>query len=296
MSFVRRITSDNDLEEILINKASGLVIVYFHASWCRPSCQMGPVFARLSQVYRHVTFAQVDVDILHPVAEKYHITAMPTFVCIKNRVVVDTLVGANTGALIDLLNRHAPNPSSQGGSQGPGGDRLAAGYDSLLEYLDLSQVHCLNESTENTIRPILASKSLNTTAAFLQSDADEQLLLTITFNRTVRIRSIIIQSTTLAYAPKNIKFFVNKPALGFEDVENAQEPEAAQVLELAPDVVMEGHQTTLKFVRFQSVTSLHIFVASNHGGEDETRIDGIDIFGRPVETTRMGGFRRLRAD
>lgn len=44
-----------------------------------------------------------------------------------------------------------------------------------------------------------------------------------------------------------------------------------------------GERVPVRFVRFQNVNSLHIFVASNHGGEDETRVDSIDIFGVPVQ-------------
>ena len=59
-------------------------------------------------------------------------------------------------------------------------------------------------------------------------------------------------------APKNIKLFVNRPSLGFEDVEDASEPEAAQVLELSNEDVKEGNRIVLRFVRFQTVNSLHV--------------------------------------
>ena len=55
-----------------------------------------------------------------------------------------------------------------------------------------------------------------------------------------------------------IKLLINRSALGFEDVEDAEEPEAALVQELPEDTVKEGRQIDLKFVRFQSVTSLHV--------------------------------------
>jgi hypothetical protein len=55
-----------------------------------------------------------------------------------------------------------------------------------------------------------------------------------------------------------IKLLINRSALGFEDVDDAEEPEAALVQELPEDTVKEGQQIDLKFVRFQSVTSLHV--------------------------------------
>jgi hypothetical protein len=50
---------------------------------------------------------------------------------------------------------------------------------SLLEYLDLSQLNCLNESSAHTFKSIVSLKSRNTSGSFLLSDADEQLLLNI---------------------------------------------------------------------------------------------------------------------
>ena len=123
------------------------------------------------------------------------------------------------------------------------------------------------------------------------------------------MKSISIRTSSVAQAPKKIKLFTNRQAIGFEDVEDAQEPDAAQVLELSEEEVSEGRPIKLKFVRFQSLESLHvsfffslfrsgpfgvspktillpssqIFVASNQGDEDETRIDAIDIFGDTLE-------------
>jgi hypothetical protein len=58
-------------------------------------------------------------------------------------------------------------------------------------------------------------------------------------------------------APQRIKLLVNRPNIGFEDVEEAEEPEVAQILEISEDDVKEGRPIALRFVRFQTVTSLH---------------------------------------
>jgi hypothetical protein len=167
-----------------------------------------------------------------------------------------------------------------------------AGDVSLLEFLDTPQVNCLNEADDHSLKSIISMKARNNSKNYLESDADEQLLLNIYFNQTVRVRTLLLYTKDVSAGPKIIKLFINKPALGFEDVEDAQEPAAAQVLDLDEATVKDGKGIPLRFVRFQSVNSLHIFVASNHGGKDETRIDGIDIFGTPVETTKMSNLRK----
>ncbi|GLB35225.1 putative PITH domain containing protein [Lyophyllum shimeji] len=164
---------------------------------------------------------------------------------------------------------------------------------SLLEYLDLSQLNCLNEAADHTLKAILAQKRRNTSSNYLLSDADEQLLLNIPFNQAVRVRSIIIQGSVAEQAPRTIKLAANRPTLGFEDLEDADEPEIAQVLSLSEADVKEGRVVRLRFVRFQAVNSLHIFVGSNQANEDTTRIDAIDILGVPVETTKdLSGLRK----
>lgn len=72
------------------------------------------------------------------------------------------------------------------------------------------------------------------------------------------MRSIIIQSSSAEQAPKGIKLLINRPSLGFEDVEDADEPAVAQVLELSQADVKEGKRVSLRFVRFQAVNSLHV--------------------------------------
>jgi hypothetical protein len=92
----------------------------------------------------------------------------------------------------------------------------------------------------------------------LRVEADNHLSQ---FNQAVRVRSVILQSHNTVQAPKKIKLFVNRPSLGFEDVEDASEPEAAQVLELLTEDAKKGKRIVLRFVRFQAVNSLHVRLA-----------------------------------
>jgi len=164
---------------------------------------------------------------------------------------------------------------------------------SLLEHIDLQQVNCLNESGDHTFSSIVAGKALNTSTTHLLSDADEQLLLNIPFHQTVRVRALVIKSSGGEQAPKRVKLFVNRPSLGFDDVQEAEEPEAAQVLDISEEDVKSGRPIPLRFVRFQTVTSLHIFVFSNQGEAEETRIDAVDFLGVTAETTKdLSGLKK----
>lgn len=62
---------------------------------------------------------------------------------------------------------------------------------SLLEFLDTSQLNCLNEAAQHPLRPILEGKVRNTSEKYLLSDADDQLLL----NLHVRFMPSILRET-----------------------------------------------------------------------------------------------------
>ncbi|KAF8582042.1 DUF1000-domain-containing protein [Ramaria rubella] len=293
MAFLKQIGSQNELDSLLEDKKNGLVVVYFHATWCGPCHAISPIYTRLSDTYRRVTFSKVDVDDVQSVAQKYSIAAMPTFLFIKNKTVVDQnylkLKGAEPRALEDLVKKHAPPPPAATGS----GSEPTTGDISLLEFLDVSQLNCLNEATHHSVKSILASKTRNTSSSYLLSDADEQLLINISFNRAVRVRSIVLHTSVSSQGPKKIKLLINRPSLGFEDVEDQEEPAVAQVLDIPEEAIKEGRHISLRFVRFQNVNSLHIFVVSNQGEQDESRIDAIDVFGVPVETTKsLSGLKK----
>jgi hypothetical protein len=93
------------------------------------------------------------------------------------------------------------------------------------------------------------------------------------FNQVVRIRSIVLHSADPQQGPKTIKLLVNRPAIGFEDVQDGGE--VAQVLEVPEDTIREGQPIPLRYVRFQSVNSLHVSTtaAVSHSGKHVTFVD-----------------------
>ncbi|XP_022144127.1 thioredoxin H-type 1-like [Momordica charantia] len=74
-----------------------LIVVDFTASWCPPCRFIAPIFAELAKAHIGVIFLKVDVDEVKEVSEKFEVTAMPTFVFLKEGAEVKNsrIVGAD---------------------------------------------------------------------------------------------------------------------------------------------------------------------------------------------------------
>ncbi len=96
------ITKDNFDKEITQSKLPVVLDVY--ATWCGPCLQMAPIFEELEKEHGNsYKFAKLNVDEAREVAITYGVTAIPTFVFIKN----NDVVGKETGYMSkeDLLNK-----------------------------------------------------------------------------------------------------------------------------------------------------------------------------------------------
>jgi len=149
------------------------------------------------------------------------------------------------------------------------------------EVMEFAQMYCLNEANGKNVKNLMKGEGI------LQSDCDEQLLLAIPYSSAVRIFSIIVEGPA-SNAPSHMKIFINQPSFDFQ---NAESTPAVQEISLTPQQTKEGagQPIPLRFVKFQNVNRLLIFVDKNHGGEDQTIISRLQVIGSPikVEGTRM---------
>lgn len=98
---MKEINDFNELRELMETGKS--IIIDFYANWCGPCKRIAPFFQKMSHEYPTVNFIKVNVDEAEKIAEYFSITAMPTFIGIKNKAVVKVLTGANEKAIIDML-------------------------------------------------------------------------------------------------------------------------------------------------------------------------------------------------
>ncbi|KAI8025459.1 PITH domain-containing protein [Camellia lanceoleosa] len=158
----------------------------------------------------------------------------------------------------------------------------------LLDFVDWSGIECLNQSSTHSIANALKQGYREDEGLNLESDADEQLLMYIPFTQVIKLHSIIIKGPE-EEGPKTVKLFANREHMGFSNV-NDFPPSDTAVLSLD---TLEGKPVILKYVKFQNVRSLTIFVEDNQSGSDITKVQKIVLYGTTVETTDMKGLKKI---
>lgn len=82
-------------------------------------------------------------------------------------------------------------------------------------FISKQECECLNEADDHPMTHCLVSDG-----GFLQSDCDEQLILSITFNQLVKIHSLKFKAPA-QLGPKEIKLLINQPrTIDFDQAES----------------------------------------------------------------------------
>ncbi|KAJ3280325.1 hypothetical protein HK104_000751 [Borealophlyctis nickersoniae] len=211
------------------------------------------------------------------------VTAMPTFQFYKAGAKISELKGANKQGLEQLVKQYqGPADESTAGISG------LAGHSDLTEFITMNQLECLNQKNEGAVRNAFKSDG-----TVLESDVDEQLIIVIPFNQAVKLHSMKIVPAG-ENAPRTIKTFINRPqTLSFDEADSVEPVETIEIS--AKDYESNGI-IPLRFVKYQSVHSLTIFVEDNLSGSDETALKQIILYGTPVETTKMSDLKKVGHD
>ncbi|EEB12117.1 thioredoxin-2, putative [Pediculus humanus corporis] len=95
-----------DLSVKIQEAGNKLVVIDFYAVWCGPCKQIAPKIEELELQYTNVVFLKVDIDENEEIAADYDISAMPTFVFIKNGNKLDSFTGANITKLQSTVDKY----------------------------------------------------------------------------------------------------------------------------------------------------------------------------------------------
>ncbi|KAL8997855.1 MAG: hypothetical protein Q9169_002937 [Polycauliona sp. 2 TL-2023] len=254
---------------------------------------------------------------------------LPTFIIFKDQQVVSTVQGADPRKLSDLVKKIAAEADSEGsGGFGEASDsdtgwlgtELPKGYENVTDQVDVRGLDLLNADSNlgsartlfDTSKPskLPGSKGKETapsgeeTKDWAESDTDEQLMLFIPFQSTLKVHSLHITSLPpegsnaeadeVTMRPKTIQFYSNRAhVLGFEE---ADDIEATQAVTLQPrdwDATTGTARIDLRYVKFQNVSSLVLFIVDGDGGGERVRIDRLRIVGEKGSKRELGKLEKI---
>lgn len=186
------------------------MIVY--ADWCGPCKQIAPLYASLAeQISRPglLTFVKIDSDKNQDLAKEYSVSALPTFLLFRNGKVIQKVQGANPTELKAVIEKLASeleslaegSGSGSGSGSGPAwkGAEIPRGYSDVTSEIEIRGCELLNADDDagpvrvlfESSKPSALTQGATSTAKdWVQSGADDQLLLFIPFQSTIKLHTL----------------------------------------------------------------------------------------------------------
>ncbi|EMC91300.1 hypothetical protein BAUCODRAFT_322316 [Baudoinia panamericana UAMH 10762] len=325
MSPTVHITSPQHFSQVL--SSSRIVVTDFYADWCGPCKAIAPVYEQLStQLSRPgtITFTKVNTDTQKEIAQTYNITAMPTFMIFKAGRETKRIRGADPKALdqaVKQLAQEAGRADEGGAAAGEASSSGAAwlgvgvprGYVDVTDQVDVLGLDFLNlDGEKGDKRTVFDGNKPSSLGAgkrkdgakndWIESDTDEQLMLFVPFQSTLKLHSIHLTSVIPAEGtgddevmrPKTLKIFTNRSTVvGFDEADDLPCTQEIELKESDWDAKTATAKVELRYVKFQNVSSIVIFVADGEGEGEKTRIDRLRFVGTGGEKRDMGKLEKI---
>jgi hypothetical protein len=286
---------------------------------------MAPIVEKMYDEFKGIEMAEVDTDASKPVAAKYEITALPTFVYFHKGQEVERIRGAQPNEVRQsLVKLAAKNPNAQrggidggsthngatsgsnaGSGSGPVDSEITKlipkGYEILNDAVHIGEAEILNvKSSDNAalLRDILSIQD-EEGLKYIASDADSQVLIYLPFTNKVKVHSILLYATPVdndddTQTPHQIKVWANTTGMiSFDDA--ASGVKALHSGELPAAGSKGWRDIPLRFVHFQNVSSIVIFL----DGEDEdisTVVQRLILVGSKGESRDQGKLEKIDMD
>lgn len=176
---VKELTHDSQLQEELNANGMKLVVVDFSATWCGPCKRVAPLYDELSNRYDRAVFLKVDVDKCPETAASQGVSAMPTFILYRNKVKVGKIQGADISTVESKIKTLYEAACAASGEDCGVPDQM-----DLSSFIMKNQCEALNDADDHPLSGLIENRS------YIESDCDQQLILSLTFTQSVKVHSI----------------------------------------------------------------------------------------------------------
>lgn len=248
----------------------------------------------------------------------------------KHARTINTVRGADVRKLSEIVKKLANEANtisendtdgvaeSSGGSSGFWlGAGLPKGYKDVTDQVDVKGLELLNcDSDFGNVRTLFegakptavdakgkGGAGQGKTKDWVESDTDEQLMLFVPFQSMLKVHSLHITSLPpstdeedgeVPLRPKTLKIYSNRAhVLGFEEADDIEPTQMVEISEGSWNGKTGTAKLDLRFVKFQNVTSLVVFVVDGQGEGEKVRVDRVRIIGETGEKRDLGKLEKV---
>lgn len=239
---------------------------------------------------------------------------------------IEKVRGANQAELRSVVQKLASEVESLGSGSGGlwSGAEIPKGYVDITEEVEIRNCELLNADEDagpvkvlfDSAKPSALGDGAGSKKDWVQSGADDQLLLFIPFQSTIKLHTLQVCSTRLSAnaqtdrfeqitsipptddedapsRPSEIHLYTNRPQN--MDFSEADDTDPTQVISLtAKDWNEEGTANIpLRFVKFQKTTTLIVYVQKGDGEAETVRLDRIKLIGDAGSKREMGKLQKV---
>ncbi|KAI2638189.1 DUF1000-domain-containing protein [Xylaria nigripes] len=284
-----------------------------------PCKQIAPLYEQLSlsiSIPKVITFVKINTEAegAKSLATEFAVTALPTFILFRNGAVVHKVKGADPQGLQSIIEVLKNDEKSVSTGHGEGlawrGADLPRGHTDISSVINARGLELLNVDTSFSVRTLFSGKKPSALDKdseagdekdWVESDTDEQLMLFMPFNAAIKLHTLQITSLPptdsdddeAPMRPKTIKLFVNRTHnLGFDE---ADDMDPTQTFEIGENDWNSNGTVNLplRFVRFQNITTLVMFVVDGEGSSEKVRLDRVRLIGESGEKREMGKLEKI---
>ncbi|KAI8643208.1 putative thioredoxin [Parasitella parasitica] len=106
MPIICNITNQRQFKR-LVSRTDAINILNFWATWAEPCRQMNQVFSELAGKFPSSTYIQIEAEEFASLSKSMHVNATPTFLIVKENQILDSVEGANTEELSNLVAKYS---------------------------------------------------------------------------------------------------------------------------------------------------------------------------------------------